>query len=125
MAKWLERSARFADAWHHRRTSYEIQRSIATCCSRPPPQMNHQRNAMSSLKPTATAITRMAALDVGTNSIRLIVVEVLADGTYRLLDDEKEVTRLGLGLATTAKLSTKPMTESAAAIARMITIAEG
>jgi exopolyphosphatase / guanosine-5'-triphosphate,3'-diphosphate pyrophosphatase len=67
----------------------------------------------------------MAALDVGTNSIRLIVVEVLADGSYRLLDDEKEVTRLGLGLATSAKLSSKPMTESAAAIARMITIAEG
>ena len=38
---------------------------------------------------------RLAAIDIGTNSIRLIIVEPLRDGTYRILDEEKETTRLG------------------------------
>ena len=68
---------------------------------------------------------RLAALDVGTNSIRLIVAEARADGGYRLLDDEKEVTRLGKGFASTGELSAKAMQSSAMAIARMRSIAQG
>jgi len=68
---------------------------------------------------------RLAALDVGTNSIRLIVAEARPDGSYRLLDDEKEVTRLGKGLASTGDLASKAMQNSAMAIARMKAIAQG
>ena len=48
---------------------------------------------------------RIGAIDVGTNSIRLIVVEVLADGSYRVLDEEREMSRLGQGLARTGRLA--------------------
>lgn len=68
---------------------------------------------------------RLAAIDVGTNSIRLIVVEAFANGTYRLLDDEKAITRLGRGFAVDGLLHPQPMEESAHAIARMKTIADG
>jgi len=68
---------------------------------------------------------RLAALDVGTNSIRLIVAEARPDGSYRLLDDEKEVTRLGEGFASTGELSLKAMQSSAMSIARMKAIAHG
>ncbi len=68
---------------------------------------------------------RLAAIDVGTNSIRLLVAEAYADGSYRILDDEKEVTRLGRGLASTGALEPIAMQQSALAIARMKSIAEG
>lgn len=73
---------------------------------------------------SATA-RRLAAIDVGTNSIRLIVVEAASDGTYKVLDDEKAVTRLGRGLVDTARLHAEAMEDSARAIARMRGIAEG
>ena len=39
---------------------------------------------------------RLAAIDIGTNTIRLVVVEV-DNGTFRVLDEEREATRLGHG----------------------------
>jgi len=42
---------------------------------------------------------RLAAIDIGTNSIRCIVVEASRSGSYRILDDEKETVRLGEGIA--------------------------
>lgn len=68
---------------------------------------------------------RLAAIDVGTNSLRLIIAEASADSTYRILDDEKAVTRLGRGLASTGRLQPEAMEESILAIARMKEIAEG
>ncbi len=68
---------------------------------------------------------RLAAIDVGTNSLRLIVAEASPDGTYRVLDDEKAITRLGRGLAKTGRLHPDAMEESVRAIARMKGIAEG
>jgi exopolyphosphatase/guanosine-5'-triphosphate,3'-diphosphate pyrophosphatase len=38
---------------------------------------------------------RIAAIDMGTNSFHLIVVEVKEDGSFTLLDREREVIRLG------------------------------
>ncbi len=68
---------------------------------------------------------RLAAIDVGTNSIRLIVAEVTPEGSYRILDDEKDITRLGRGLHETGRMDPAAIEASAAAIARMRTIAEG
>jgi exopolyphosphatase/guanosine-5'-triphosphate,3'-diphosphate pyrophosphatase len=68
---------------------------------------------------------RIAAIDVGTNSIRLIVAEAFPDGTYRVLDDEKETTRLGQGLAASGAMSPLAMQQSAQAVARMKQIATG
>ena len=47
---------------------------------------------------------RLAAIDIGTNSIRLIVAEPLRGGNYRILDEEKESTRLGEKLSKTGRL---------------------
>jgi len=68
---------------------------------------------------------RIAVIDVGSNSVRLLVVEVLSDGTYRTLDDEKETTRLGQGLVSTGMLASAPMVKTAQCIARMRGIAQG
>ncbi|MBL8747319.1 MAG: Ppx/GppA family phosphatase [Phycisphaerae bacterium] len=68
---------------------------------------------------------RLGAIDVGTNSLRLIVAEASPDSTYRVLDDEKAITRLGRGLARTNRLHPDTMEESVLAIARMKGIAEG
>ena len=42
----------------------------------------------------AVAGARIAAIDVGSNTIRLVVAEVLPSGGYRVLDEERENTRL-------------------------------
>jgi exopolyphosphatase/guanosine-5'-triphosphate,3'-diphosphate pyrophosphatase len=77
------------------------------------------------MEPASHEHIRLAAIDVGTNSVRLVIAEASADGSYRLLDDEKETTRLGQGLSLTGQLSARAMKLSAQAIARMKRIAEG
>ncbi len=68
---------------------------------------------------------RLAAMDVGTNSIRLLVAEVHPDGTYRVLDDEREPIRLGRGLGASGMLEPMGIDRAADALARMARIAEG
>lgn len=68
---------------------------------------------------------RVAAIDIGTNSIRLIIAEAAPDGTYRVLDDEKDLARLGVGLEKTGALDPRAMEQAALAIARMESIARG
>jgi exopolyphosphatase/guanosine-5'-triphosphate,3'-diphosphate pyrophosphatase len=51
----------------------------------------------------------LQAVDIGTNSTRSIIVEVAQDGSYRVIDDEKAMTRLGQGLATSGALSEDAM----------------
>lgn len=48
---------------------------------------------------------RLAAMDIGTNSIRCIVVEVDGKGGYKVLDDEKSTVRLGEQLALSGAIS--------------------
>lgn len=68
---------------------------------------------------------RLAAIDVGTNSIRVIVAEAFADGQYRVLDDEKEIARLGNGMTETGRLDDASIEKAILAIDRMKRIAEG
>src|SRR4051812_1902382 len=68
---------------------------------------------------------RFGALDIGTNSIRLIIAEALRGGDYRVLDDEKESTRLGRNLAATGRLDPLAVEESLQALLRMKQIATG
>ncbi len=68
---------------------------------------------------------RLAALDIGTNSIRLIVAEPLRDGRYRVLDDERASTRLGRSLAATGRLDPQAVSHSLEALRRMQQIAAG
>ena len=68
---------------------------------------------------------RLAAIDVGTNTIRLTVVEVQEDDTYRVLDEEREMVRLGEKLDRTGRLSDGAMGRALAAIGKMKAIADG
>jgi exopolyphosphatase/guanosine-5'-triphosphate,3'-diphosphate pyrophosphatase len=68
---------------------------------------------------------RLAAIDVGTNTVRLVVAEVEADGTYRILDEEREAARLGQALASTGRLSAESVERALGAIGKMKAIAEG
>ena len=40
---------------------------------------------------------RLAAIDIGTNSLHMIVVRVRADFSFEVIDREKEMVRLGAG----------------------------
>lgn len=51
---------------------------------------------------------RLAAIDIGTNSVHMIVVEVHPDGHFEVIDREKEMVRLGAG-----GLDGKALTDSA------------
>ncbi len=75
--------------------------------------------------PTLSGSRRLAAIDVGTNSIRLLVAEAHPDGSYRVLDDEKEITRLGRGLGETGVMSAASMEHTVHAVERMKRIAMG
>ena len=67
---------------------------------------------------------RLAAIDIGTNSIRCIVVEVTKNG-FRVLDDEKATVRLGEGLAASGSISTAAWERAMTALARMKKIVDG
>lgn len=68
---------------------------------------------------------RLAAVDIGTNSIRLVVAEVQPDGSYRVLDEEREMTRLGQGFYSTGRLAEGPIERSLQALEKMKAIADG
>ncbi|MFL5402911.1 MAG: HD domain-containing protein, partial [Gemmatimonadales bacterium] len=72
-----------------------------------------------------SAQPRLAAIDVGTNTIRLIVAEVQDDDTYRVLDEEREMVRLGEKLDRTGRLSDEAIERALAAIGKMKAIADG
>jgi exopolyphosphatase/guanosine-5'-triphosphate,3'-diphosphate pyrophosphatase len=68
---------------------------------------------------------RLAAIDVGTNSIRLVVAEALREGHYRVLTEEKESARLGKDLSSTGRLNPAAVERSLEALRRMKQIAVG
>ena len=62
---------------------------------------------------------RFAAIDVGTNSVKLHVGERRADGTWSTVADRATVTRLGEGLDAAGSLGPEPMRRTLDAIAGM------
>lgn len=68
---------------------------------------------------------RLAAIDIGTNSIRCIVVEAGGNGGFRILDDEKATVRLGEGLTASGVISPPARERARDALLRMRKITEG
>ena len=64
----------------------------------------------------------LQAIDIGTNSVRSIVVEVPVGGAHRVIDDEKEMTRLGQGLDASGLLDSAAMDRTVAALKAMMDI---
>ena len=70
-------------------------------------------------------VPRLAAIDIGSNSIRIVVAEAQTGGRYRILDEERETTRLGRALASTGQLDRQSIDASLAALRRFKAIAAG
>lgn len=70
-------------------------------------------------------VPRLAAIDIGSNSIRLVVAEAKPGGQYRILDEERESTRLGRSLSRDGKLDDESIEASLAALRRFQSIAAG
>lgn len=72
--------------------------------------------------PAPTA-TRIAAVDIGSNSIRSIVADVSPGGAIRVVDEMKAMPRLGLGVDRTGMLGEGPMLAALDALQRMAALA--
>ena len=67
---------------------------------------------------------RLAAIDIGTNSVHMIVAELRKRG-YRVVDKEKEMVQLGLGSLDGAPLNDDAMDRAVAALRKMVEVAKG
>jgi exopolyphosphatase/guanosine-5'-triphosphate,3'-diphosphate pyrophosphatase len=74
---------------------------------------------------SADMACRLAAIDIGSNSVRLMVAEALRGGTYRILDEEREPTRLGKSMSTEGGLDAEAMERTIQALGTFKKIAEG
>src|SRR5215207_228383 len=68
-------------------------------------------------------VRRIAAIDVGSNSVRQIVADVTPEGGITVVDEMKAAPRLGADLDQTGMLSEHAMEAAAAAMGRMATLA--
>jgi exopolyphosphatase/guanosine-5'-triphosphate,3'-diphosphate pyrophosphatase len=66
---------------------------------------------------------RIAAIDIGSNSIRQIIADVGANGAIRVVDEIKAQPRLGAGVQETGELSGGAMRHALEALQRMSTLA--
>ncbi|MGI8619864.1 MAG: HD domain-containing protein [Gemmatimonadaceae bacterium] len=82
---------------------------------------------VSRTKPTAAGkpegASRIAAIDIGSNSIRQIVADVAADGTIRVVDEMKAAPRLGAGTRETRRIDESRMRDALEVVGRMTSLA--
>ena len=70
-------------------------------------------------------MSRLGAVDVGTNSVLLLVAERGGDGVVRAVREEAEITRLGRGVDRTGLLSPEGMEATLEVLARYAALARG
>jgi len=69
--------------------------------------------------------SRIAAIDIGSNSIRCIIAEASNDGKFKIMDDEKATVRLGERLALTGVISDDASNRAIEAIRRFQKLVAG
>jgi exopolyphosphatase/guanosine-5'-triphosphate,3'-diphosphate pyrophosphatase len=67
---------------------------------------------------------RLAAIDVGSNSVRLLVAEYGPHSGITVIDEVKEAPRLATGVAQTGRLDPTAMDRAVDALRRMVSVAE-
>jgi exopolyphosphatase / guanosine-5'-triphosphate,3'-diphosphate pyrophosphatase len=68
-------------------------------------------------------MTKLAIIDIGTNSIHMVLAEVEPDFSYKILDRFKDMTRLGDGVFKTGRLSETAMVRGLDVIRSLTTLA--
>jgi exopolyphosphatase / guanosine-5'-triphosphate,3'-diphosphate pyrophosphatase len=71
----------------------------------------------------ASPLMRLAAIDIGTNSVHMIVVRVRPDFSFEVIDREKEMVRLGAGGLDGRKLTRAAQTAALQALSKFERIA--
>jgi exopolyphosphatase / guanosine-5'-triphosphate,3'-diphosphate pyrophosphatase len=66
------------------------------------------------------AVNRLAAIDIGTNSIKLLVAAVEKDGTLEVLSREKSLVRLGSETLSTGRLSADAIEAAASTVEQFL-----
>ena len=72
----------------------------------------------------STGVTRIAAIDIGSNSIRQLIADVSSNGGIKVIDEMKDAPRLGAGLAESGALSEEAMSRAVEALGRMALLAK-
>lgn len=67
---------------------------------------------------------RLATIDLGTNTVRFLVVDVGAAGRWSVLAEDQQITRLGAGLAPSGALGEEPMARTAAVVTAYVARAQ-
>src|SRR5207302_10463642 len=67
---------------------------------------------------------RLAAIDIGTNSVHMIVVRVRTDLSFEVIDREKAMVRLGAGGLDGRALTAEALTAALQALSKFKRIAE-
>ena len=73
--------------------------------------------------PPPGAPARIAAIDIGSNSIRQIIADVSAGGVIRVVDEMKAAPRLGAGVQRSGELAAEGMDRAVESLTRMATLA--
>ncbi len=68
-------------------------------------------------------MSKLAVIDIGTNSIHMVLAEILPDASFKILDRFKDVTRLGNGVFATKRLSDDTMTRALEVLKTLVTLA--
>ena len=79
-------------------------------------------NASSTRPPPRSADVRIAAVGIGSNSIRQIIADVSPDGAIRVIDEMKAAPRLGEGVDATGRLGDSAIRNALDALLRMATL---
>lgn len=66
---------------------------------------------------------RFATIDIGTNSVLLLVAERAADGQFKAIDERADITRLGRGVDTSKTLAPEAIEDTLSVVERYVQVA--
>lgn len=75
--------------------------------------------------PLVTETQRLAAIDIGSNSVRLVVIQQIQGRQFQTIDEERHGTRLAKRLGSTGMLDAQAMDETITVLRQFKKIAEG
>ncbi|BFU96606.1 MAG: putative Exopolyphosphatase [Nitrospira sp.] len=68
-------------------------------------------------------MTKLAVIDIGTNSIHMVLAEVQPDGNYKIVDRFKNMARLGDGMFESQRLSDEAIARGLEVLRQLVTLA--